>query len=80
MVSVKSAESRKAVLGHILKAKEQGHDVVVVVSAMGRRGDPYATDTLIDLLREQGVKSIPKHRILSCPAGRLFQHVLWQLT
>lgn len=66
--SVKSAESRKAVLGHILKAKEQGHDVVVVVSAMGRRGDPYATDTLIDLLREQGGKINPKTQdlIMSC--------------
>ena len=66
--SVKSAESRKAVLGHILRAKEEGHDVVVVVSAMGRMGDPYATDTLIELLRAHGSKINPKTQdlIMSC--------------
>ena len=38
--SVKSPETRKAVLKHILRAKDKGFDVVVVVSAMGRMGDP----------------------------------------
>lgn len=52
----KIPENRKAVLNHILRAKEKGFDVVVVVSAMGRLGDPYATDTLIDLIKTQGVK------------------------
>jgi len=69
--SVKSAESRKAVLKHILKAKTAGHDVVVVVSAMGRRGDPYATDTLIDLLREQGGKINPKTQDLLMSCGEI---------
>ncbi|NLZ52679.1 MAG: aspartate kinase [Thermoanaerobacteraceae bacterium] len=66
--SVKSAENRKAVLGHILRAKEKGYDVVVVVSAMGRMGDPYATDTLIELLKAQGDKVCPKTQdlIMSC--------------
>jgi len=66
--SVKSAESRKAALRHILKAKEAGHDVVVVVSAMGRMGDPYATDTLIGLLKAEGSKIRPKTQdlIMSC--------------
>lgn len=31
------------------QALAQGHQVAAVVSAMGRRGEPYATDTLIDL-------------------------------
>ena len=66
--SVKSPENRKAVLNHILRAKEKGYDVVVVVSAMGRLGDPYATDTLIDLLKAQGSKVCPKNQdlIMSC--------------
>lgn len=66
--SVKSAENRKAVLGHIVKAKEKGYDVVVVVSAMGRMGDPYATDTLIQLLKEQGgkINSKTQDLIMSC--------------
>ena len=34
----------------ILKEQlEEGYKVVVVVSAMGRKGDPYATDTLLSL-------------------------------
>lgn len=66
--SVKSAENRKAVLSHILRAKEKGYDVVIVVSAMGRMGDPYATDTLIQLLKAQGEKVSPKTQdlIMSC--------------
>jgi len=66
--SVKSAENRKAVLSHILRAKEKGHNVVVVVSAMGRMGDPYATDTLIELLKIQGDKVCRKTQdlIMSC--------------
>ncbi|WP_296970972.1 aspartate kinase [Tepidanaerobacter sp. EBM-38] len=66
--SVKSPENRKAVLNHILKAKEKGHDVVIVVSAMGRLGDPYATDTLINLLKAQGGEICPKKKdlIMSC--------------
>lgn len=66
--SVKSPETRKAVLKHILRAKDKGFDVVVVVSAMGRMGDPYATDTLIDLLKAQGGEICPKKKdlIMSC--------------
>lgn len=52
--SVSSIERRELVADKIIKAKKEGYAPVVVVSAMGRKGDPYATDTLIDL-----VKSIP---------------------
>lgn len=48
--SVRSVQSREFALGHIKKAIEEGFKVVVVVSAMGRKGDPYATDTLLSLL------------------------------
>lgn len=49
--SVATAESREHVYRKILKAKETGYAVVVVISAMGRKGSPYATDTLLDLIR-----------------------------
>lgn len=52
--SVSTEERRQQVIGKIIKAKEAGNDVVVVVSAMGRKGDPYATDTLLEML-----KSVP---------------------
>ncbi|WML52046.1 aspartate kinase [Neobacillus sp. PS3-12] len=48
--SVKDEESRKHAQRHIEKALAEGYKVVVVVSAMGRKGDPYATDTLLSLI------------------------------
>ncbi|HHW03699.1 MAG TPA: aspartate kinase [Thermoanaerobacterales bacterium] len=69
--SVKSPESRKAALKHIMKAKEEGFDVVVVVSAMGRKGDPYATDTLIQLLESQGGSVCPKKKDLIMACGEI---------
>ena len=52
--SVQTEESRKHVIKHIRRNVELGKKVVVVVSAMGRKGDPYATDTLISLLKDVG--------------------------
>ena len=45
--SVRNEESRVSAIKHIRKHAESGKQVVVVVSAMGRKGEPYATDTLI---------------------------------
>lgn len=45
--SVKDEESRQHAKRHINNALAEGYKVVVVVSAMGRKGDPYATDTLL---------------------------------
>lgn len=39
--SVKDDKGRKLALGHIKEAISEGYKVVVVVSAMGRKGDPY---------------------------------------
>lgn len=50
--SVATAEARMASALRVVQAKEQGYRPVVVVSAIGRRGAPYATDTLLGLLRE----------------------------
>lgn len=48
--SVKDDESRKAAKKHVQHAVLKGYKVVVVVSAIGRKGDPYATDSLLDLV------------------------------
>lgn len=48
--SVQTAENRVHVVNHIKDAIESGYKLVVVVSAMGRKPDPYATDTLLDLV------------------------------
>ena len=52
--SVANPESREKAVAKIIKAKNEGFSVVVVVSAMGRNGDPYATDTLINLAKSIG--------------------------
>jgi len=50
--SVGKPESRMISAMRVISAKEQGFKPVVVVSAIGRKGAPYATDTLINVLRE----------------------------
>lgn len=49
--SVRTPEARQAAIGKVKKALADGYTVAVVVSAMGRSGEPYATDTLLRLLR-----------------------------
>ncbi|WP_026884122.1 aspartate kinase [Clostridium akagii] len=48
--SVSSEDRRFMVTEKVLEAIADGFMPVVVVSAMGRSGDPYATDTLLSLL------------------------------
>ena len=50
--SLRSEESRAHAIKHIRSRADSGKQVVVVVSAMGRKGDPYATDTLISLMKD----------------------------
>jgi aspartate kinase len=50
--SVALQEARIAVKDKVQKAVRSGFAPVVVVSAMGRKGEPYATDTLIKVLKE----------------------------
>lgn len=50
--SVATAECRAKVVKKVQQAIEQGMQPVVVVSAMGRKGENYATDTLIGLAKE----------------------------
>ena len=50
--SVATPQAREALINQVRNCKEEGNDIIVVVSAMGRYGDPYATDTLIHLLEQ----------------------------
>ncbi len=50
--SMADEKGRSFVLEKIKKAKELFDGVVVVVSAMGRLNSPYATDTLLSLLKD----------------------------
>ena len=53
--SVATVEARNAVTKKIQGALKKGYSPVVVVSAMGRKGEPYATDTLINVLKAANV-------------------------
>lgn len=50
--SLATPELRTEALQRVKESLEEGFHPVVVVSAMGRRGDPYATDTLLDIIYE----------------------------
>ncbi|MCL4516251.1 MAG: aspartate kinase [Firmicutes bacterium] len=66
--SVATPQQREKVVGHVIGAVKEGLAVVVVVSAMGRAGDPYATDTLINLVRrpDGGVSQRDLDLLMSC--------------
>ncbi|OZM58626.1 aspartate kinase [Lottiidibacillus patelloidae] len=66
--SLKDEDGRKHALKHVNKAIKQGNKVVVVVSAMGRNGDPYATDTLFSLIaaRQSYTSYREQDLLLSC--------------
>lgn len=51
--SVSSDERRKQVVAKVKGAIQNGYSPVVVVSAMGRKGAPYATDTLLSLIQDE---------------------------
>lgn len=66
--SVATPQGRKQVVNKIKKAIEEGLIPVVVVSAMGRKGAPYATDTLIDFVNHESGEMSPHSydMLLSC--------------
>lgn len=47
--SLAEPDGRRRAVEHVRRARSEGWNPVVVVSAFGRRGDPYATDTLLEL-------------------------------
>jgi aspartate kinase len=51
--SVSTDENRKQVIEKVKSAIEDGYSPVLVVSAMGRKGEPYATDTLLSLIDDK---------------------------
>lgn len=53
--SVNTPERREEAARRVQATLESGRWPVVVVSAMGRRGEPYATDSLLDLVGRDGV-------------------------
>ena len=63
--SVADEAARKLMVKHIIREVEDGYKVLVVVSAMGRLGAAYATDTLGALVSDK-ISPRESDRLLSC--------------
>jgi aspartate kinase len=61
----------------VIEAKKKGYDVVVVVSAMGRSGDPYATDTLLDYVKSSVEKVSSRELDLLLNCGEIISAVVF---
>jgi len=66
--SLSTSQAKERVIHHIKRERDNGYAVVVVVSAIGRRGEPYATDTLLDQLSpfESFIDLKERDMLLSC--------------
>jgi aspartate kinase len=64
--SVSSKKSRDKVCNKIIEKYKEGYKVVVVVSAMGRKGDPYATDTLLEMINQKAITNKEVDLLMSC--------------
>ncbi len=67
--SVQTEHHRDRVVELVERAQAQGYRPVVVVSAMGRRGAPYATDTLLSLVDAAALE--PEHLDLLLGCGEV---------
>ncbi len=81
--SLRDESCRESALTHIKRYAEAGEKIVVVVSAMGRKGEPYSTDTLVNLLKQVGPNICPRELDLIMSVGEsissaFFTHLLSQ--
>lgn len=72
--SVGTEEGRAGLRARVRDALAAGQSPVVVVSAMGREGDPYATDTLLGLLR--GFDPVPREADMLAACGEVVSAVI----
>jgi aspartate kinase len=73
---LRSAEGRARVARQVEATRDAGHDVVVVASAIGRAGEPYATDTLLSLAKEIDPDVDPRTLDLLLSCGEIISTAL----
>lgn len=74
--SMATEETRNKVIQKILEAKKEYENVVVVVSAIGRLGAPYATDSLLHLVNHKNTKLSPREIDLLMSVGETISAVV----
>lgn len=74
--SVATKENRLHVIKKIKSAINNGYTPVIVVSAMGRKGLPYATDTLLSLVTDDFKQHNPLGTDLLLSCGEIISSVI----
>ncbi|MDF2590813.1 MAG: aspartate kinase [Clostridia bacterium] len=74
--SVATQERREMIVDKVETALNNGFFPVVVVSAIGRNGDPYATDTLINIAKAVGFETDPREMDLLMACGEIISSVV----
>ncbi len=74
--SVSAPGQREAAVNHVFEAISQGFRPAVVVSAMGRAGEPYATDTLLTLAEAVGPRTNSRELDLIAACGEIISAVV----
>ncbi len=74
--SLATPELRKRVGDLVAAAIDDGSRVVVVVSAIGRRNDPYATDTFINLVKQVNPSPSPREMDLIMSCGEMISGII----
>ena len=69
-------EGRLQVAEQIAARRKDGTSVVAVASAIGREGDPYATDTLVTLVKDVGEEIEPRTLDLLLSTGEVISTAL----
>ncbi|OPX86248.1 MAG: Aspartokinase [Pelotomaculum sp. PtaB.Bin104] len=78
--SLVNEELRLKVASRVVEAKEAGYNPVVVVSAIGRLGEPYATDTLLSYARTGNKELTPRETDLLMSCGEIISGVIMSAT
>lgn len=80
--SVDCPEHRALAARKVIQARVAGHSPVVVVSAIGRAGAPYATDTLVTVLQniDPQVAPAPREMDMMMACGEIISTVVFAHT
>ncbi|MEA1961443.1 MAG: aspartate kinase [Bacillota bacterium] len=74
--SLAKASSRSRVCDIVARSIQDGYGVVVVVSAMGRKDDAYATDTFVNMVKEINSYPAPEELDLIMSCGEVISGVV----
>src|SRR5690625_919832 len=74
--SVSDQKSRQHVIRHIKAALRENYKVIVVVSALGRTPEPYATDSLLSLISERTKPMLKRELDLLMSCGEIISSVV----